>query len=113
MDFTVAERGVSLGGELWVQESGRQTPILATDYVTASGPIAATMSARWSQENFFGYMREHYNLDRLIDYATEEVSETIRVINPQYRELDGEMRKIVNRLNRQRKEFGALCYTTR
>lgn len=114
VEMMLAERGVSLGGELWVREirkqrkSGRQTSILATDYVTASGPVAAAMFARWSQENFFGYMREHYNLDRLIDYATEEVSETIRVINPQYRELDGEVRKIVNRLNRQRKEFGAL-----
>ncbi|MFA7166895.1 MAG: putative transposase [Desulfoplanes sp.] len=114
VEIMLAERGVSLGGELWVREirklreSGRQTSILVTDYVTASGPVAAAMFARWSQENFFGYMREHYNLDRLIDYATEEVSETIRVINPQYRELDGEVRKIVNRLNRQRKEFGAL-----
>jgi len=114
VEMMLAERGVSLGGELWVREirklreSGRQTSILATDYVTASGPVAAAMFARWSQENFFGYMREHYNLDRLIDYATEDVSETIRVINPQYRELDGAVRKIVNRLNRQRKEFGAL-----
>jgi hypothetical protein len=56
-------------------------------------------------------MREHYNLDRLIDYATEEVSETTRVINPQYRELDGEVRKIVNRLNRKRREFGTLTLT--
>jgi hypothetical protein len=117
VEMMLAERGVSLGGELWVREirklreSGRQTSILATDYITASGPVAAAMFARWSQENFFGYMREHYNLDRLIDYATEEVSETIRVINPQYRELDGEVRKIVNRLNRQRKEFGALILT--
>ena len=26
------------------------------------------MFARWSQENFFRYMREHYSLDRLIEY---------------------------------------------
>jgi len=114
VEMLLAERGVLLGEELWVREirkqrkSGRQTSILATDYSTASGAVAAAMFARWSQENFFGYMREHYNLDRLIDYATEEVSETTRVINPQYRELDGEVRKMVNKLNRQRREFGAL-----
>ncbi|OHB33774.1 MAG: hypothetical protein A2X79_01530 [Desulfuromonadaceae bacterium GWB2_53_15] len=114
VEMLLAERGVLLGEELWVREirkqrkSGHQTSILATDYSTASGPVAAAMFARWSQENFFGYMRAHYNLDRLIDYATDEVSETTRVINPQYRELDGEVRKMVNKLNRQRREFGAL-----
>jgi hypothetical protein len=114
VEMMLAERGVFLGGALWVREirklrkSGRQTSILATDYVNESGPVAAAMFARWSQENFFGYMREHYNLDRLIDYATVEVSETTRIVNPQYREIDGEVRKVVSQLNRKRKEFGAL-----
>jgi REP element-mobilizing transposase RayT len=27
--------------------------------------VAAAMFARWCQENFFRYMRQHYNLDRL------------------------------------------------
>jgi len=53
-------------------------------------------------------MRQHYNLDRLIDYATDEVSETTRVVNPQYRETDGEVRRTVNLLNWKRREFGAL-----
>jgi len=66
------------------------------------------MFARWSQENFFGYMRQHYNLDRLADYSTEEISATTMVVNPQYRELDGEVRKFVGKLNRKRKEFGAI-----
>jgi len=70
--------------------------------------LAAAMFARWSQENFFGYMRQHYGLDRLIDYSTDKVDETTRVVNPQYRELDGEVRKLLNHLHRKRNAFGAL-----
>ncbi len=53
-------------------------------------------------------MRQHYNLDRLVDYSTEEIFDTTKVVNPQYRELDGEIRKTVGRLNRKRNEFGAI-----
>jgi hypothetical protein len=40
----------------------KQTAILSTDYAR----LAASMFARWSQENFFRYMRQHYGLDRLV-----------------------------------------------
>lgn len=32
------------------------------------------MFARWSQENFIKYMRQHYNIDRLIDYSLAQHS---------------------------------------
>lgn len=114
IEMRLAERGVFLGKELWVREirklteSGHQTSVLSTDYTNDCGPVSAAMFARWSQENFFGYMREHYNLDRLADHSTEEISETTKVVNPQYRELDGEVRKTVSKLNRKRNEFGAI-----
>ena len=112
MEF--AERGVFLAGKLWVRElrklsaSGHQTSVLATDYVTESPVLAGAMFSRWSQENFFRYMREHYALDRLVDRDLENLDETTRVVNPAYRRLDGEVRKQVAVLNRQRAKFGAL-----
>jgi len=66
------------------------------------------MFARWSQENFFRYMREHYSLDRLTDYGTEEIPDTIRVVNPEYRELDGQVRRKAAILGRRLAEFGAM-----
>ncbi len=114
IEMCLAERGVFLGGELWVREirklteSGHQTSILSTDFINDCGPVSAAMFARWSQENFFRYMRQHFNLDRLIDYSTDDISATTKVVNPQYRELDGEVRKGVAKLNRKRKEFGAI-----
>jgi chromosome segregation ATPase len=49
--------------------------------------------ARWSQENYFKYMREHFGLDALVQYGTEEIPATVTVVNPAWRELNGEVRK--------------------
>ena len=110
----LAERGVFLAGKLWVRElrklstSGHQTSILATDYITESSVLAGAMFSRWSQENFFRYMREHYALDRLVDRGLEDLDETTRLVNPAYRRLDGAVRKQVAVLSRQQAKFGAL-----
>ena len=106
----LAERGTLLGGKIWVREirklteSGHQTPIISTDYIRDLTTSAAAMFARWSQENFFKYMREQYNLDRLVDYSTEEIPGTTKVVNPVYRKADGEIRKQAARLARKRCE---------
>jgi len=110
----LAERGVLLAKGPWLREirrltdSGHQTAILATDYGSDSGAIACAMFARWSQENFFKYMREHYGLDRLVDYHTEAIPETTKVVNPAHRKLDGQLRRQLAVLSRLRAKFGAL-----
>lgn len=113
VQIKLAERGVLLAGRLWAREirklteRGHQVSILATDYCSDLAPIAVAMFARWSQENFFKYMREHYSLDRLIDYHTEKIPETTKVVNPQYRCLDSLIRSKNSALNRKLAEFGA------
>jgi prepilin-type processing-associated H-X9-DG protein len=113
----LAERGTFLGGKVWVREirkrteSGHQTAVLSTDYRADPGPLAAAMFARWSQENFFKYMREHYGLDRLVDYATEEIPDTTQVVNPDYRRLDGQVRSKQGHLTRKRAAFSAMNLT--
>jgi hypothetical protein len=110
----LAEGGTFLGGEVWVREirkltdTGHQTAILSTDYRSETARLAGAMFSRWSQENFFRYMRQHYSLDSLVDYRTEVIPETIPVVNPAYRTLDGQVRKKLGILNRKRAEFGAL-----
>src|SRR5215469_11670088 len=89
----LAERGTQLSNGLWVREfrkrsqSGRQTAFLSTDYRSSGALLAPALFSRWSQENFFRYMRQHDNLDGLIDYGTEGVPETTMVVNPAYRAL--------------------------
>lgn len=110
----LAERGTQLPGKLWVREvrklteSGHQTAILSTDYHTELTSLAASMFARWCQENFFKYMREHFNLDRLVEYGTEAVPDTIRVVNPAWRKLDGQIRSKSGQVERQLVVFGEL-----
>ncbi len=76
----LAERDTLLGKKFTVREirklspSGHQTAILSTDFRKDITHCAAAMFARWCQENFFRYMREHYNLDRLVDYSTRKYS---------------------------------------
>ena len=114
VEMQLAERGVFLGKKLWVREirklteSGHQTAIVSTDYQNNCSRIAPTMFARWSQENFFRYMREHYNLDGLSDYSTEEIPETTKMVNPDYRTVDGKIRKHVGKLNRKKRKFGEI-----
>ena len=110
----LAERGTCLSNELWVREMrkrterGHQTAILCTDYRGEAAPLAAAMFARWSQENFFKYARQHYSLDRLVDYRTEVISEPLQVVNPDYRHLDGQVRSTTGKLTRRLANFAAM-----
>jgi hypothetical protein len=110
----LAERGTFLAGKLWVREirklneSGHQTAIISTDYVKDLKASATAMFARWSQENFFKYMREHYILDHLVDYSTENIPGTTKVVSPLYREIDGNVRRQVAQLAKKRCECNGI-----
>jgi prepilin-type processing-associated H-X9-DG protein len=113
-DMRLAERGTCLSNGLWVREfrklteRGHQTAILATEYRSDAAPLAGAMFARWSQENFFKYSRQHYNIDRLADYSTEDIPDTQKVVNPAHRRLDGQVKSATGKLNRLLAQFGAM-----
>ena len=110
----MAERGVQLSNNLWVREirhlsdKGHQSSILSTDYRSDLTRVAAAMFARWCQENFFKYMRQNYNLDRLVEYGTEVVPDTTRVINPAWRQLDSQIRRQNALLSRELVQFAQI-----
>ena len=64
----LAERGTQLSNKMWVREirklsdQGHQTAILTTNFQAGLMTVAASLFARWCQENFFRYRREHYGL---------------------------------------------------
>jgi hypothetical protein len=109
----LAERGTRLSNGLWVRQvrklsaGGKQTAILSTDYVADYTRLAASMFARWSQENFFKYMRQHYGLDRLVEYGTEAVPDSVRVVNPAWRQLDSQVRILTGKRQRLLVQFAA------
>jgi hypothetical protein len=108
----LAERGAYLSsGKVWVREirrldeRGHQTSILSTDYQRELWSIAAAMLARWHQENFFKYMRQHYGLDKLVEHGTEALPDTTKTVNPAWRSVEAQVRSQVGKLNRARAEF--------
>ena len=111
----LAERGTQLSNKLWVREirklteQGHQTSILSTNFQAPMTALGVSMFARWSQENFFRYMREHYDLDHLVEYGTEAVPDTILVVNPEWRKLDSQVRSRTSQRYRLTAQFGALA----
>jgi len=111
----LAERGTQLSNKLWVREirkltdSGHQTSLLTTNFQASIGGLAVSLFARWSQENFFRYMREHYGLDRLVEYGTELIPESLEIVNPQWRRLDSQIRSKTGQRYRLSAEFGAVA----
>jgi hypothetical protein len=111
----LAERGTRLSNGMWVREirklgdSGHQTAILTTNFQAPVSTVAAALFARWCQENFFRYMREHYDLDHLIEYGTEPIPDAILVVNPQWRKLDSQIRSKVGQRHRLASQFGSMA----
>ena len=54
-------------------------------------------------------MREHYSLDRLMEYGTEPIPEAISVVNPAWRKLDSQIRSKAGQRHRLAAQFGALA----
>lgn len=110
----LAERGTFIGKQLWMREirkltdNGHQTSIISTDYESKDVNLAANMFARWSQENFFKYMRENFGIDKLIEYGMEAIDDTQMVVNPQYSKLEKEIRSVSQKLFKKKAEFGAI-----
>src|SRR5438309_853463 len=112
--MNLAERGSRLSNNLWVRqirrltESGHQTAMLTSNFQSPMTTLAVSLFARWSQENFFRYMREHYGLDRLVEYGTETIPDAVSVVNPQWRTLDSQVRSKTGQRYRLWAQFGAL-----
>ncbi len=110
----LAERGTRLSNGLWVREvrkltpSGHQTSIISTNYRLEMTRLATNMFARWAQENYFKYAREHYSLDCLSDYQTQEMTDPILIVNPEHRKLNGQVRSANEKLARVTAQLGAL-----
>jgi len=86
VSLSPAERGSWIGDRksgLWVREirklttSGHQVSLISTAFGGSAPQNAVGLFSRWSQENFFAYMMEHFAIDLLNEYRTEEIPETI------------------------------------
>ncbi|MDO9614883.1 MAG: hypothetical protein Q7J86_10220 [Bacteroidota bacterium] len=82
-------------------ESGHQTSIVTTNKKLDMKDIALHMFARWSQENFFRYMRQDYAFDKMAQHAIEQIDGDFHVVNPEYNRLDYRLKKIREKISRR------------
>jgi hypothetical protein len=99
----ICEMGTALSG-CWFREvrklsdNGHQTAIITTHPSLVIEVIASRMFSRWAQENYFKYMGENFELDRMIEYGTQAVDPKRTIPNPEYKQLTYQLKK-----NREKK----------
>jgi transposase-like protein len=91
--YALAERDVEVLPGFRMREvrrlcdGGHQTAILTTRHDLPLAVVAYRMFERWTQENFFRYMRQHFALDALLTYAVEPADPDRTVPNPERKAL--------------------------
>jgi hypothetical protein len=88
-------------------KTGHQTAIITTARQLQSPVVAGRMFSRWCQENFLAYMMEHYDIDGLVQYGSEEIPGTTQVVNPAWRTLDQAVREKTRQLRKLHAAWGA------
>ena len=100
----LAEQPIVLRNGLTVRQirrrlaNGRQVPVITTHPQMPLIQVAGAMFSRWSQENFFKYMREQFNLDSLPTHDLEPLDPDAQVVNPVRRALEKTIRRVRSRL---------------
>jgi hypothetical protein len=113
----LAEMGTLLGAgkqAFWVREvrkltdSGHQTSLISTAYELPHTQLAARMFSRWCQENFFRYMKQHFEIDMLYEYGVVELPDTEKVVNPCFRELERSRNQLQTKIRYRRARFAEM-----
>jgi hypothetical protein len=82
--------------------NNHQTSVLTTNKKLSTIMVAIYMFSRWSQENFFRYMRLNYDFDRMIQYAIDQIDGTFKVANPAYNKVAYELKKLREKIARKK-----------
>jgi hypothetical protein len=114
--YRLADRCVLIGKNFWVREvrrlcdSGHQTSVVTTRQDLSAEQIAARMFSRWTQENFFRYMRHEYNLDHLFTYDVEKANAERMVSCPAYKQKAKAISDMKAELQKLEQEYGQRAF---
>jgi len=100
--------GVKMREVRRLTETGHQTSVITTNYKLSTILIALYMFSRWTQENFFRYMRQEYDIDRIIQYGVDEIDKTTMVVNQEYSNLTQRLKKLREKKTRHQAKLYAL-----
>jgi small-conductance mechanosensitive channel len=59
------------------------------------------MFSRWCQENFFKYLRQEYDIDKMMYYIVKQINEGIMVVNPIHSKLTQALKKTREKISRK------------
>jgi transposase len=110
--YTLAERDVAVLPGFRMREvrrlcdNGHQTAIVTTRRDLPIVVVAYRMFERWTQENFFRYMRQHFALDALVTYAVEPADPDRTVPNPARKALRKQLAEARVRLTALEQAYG-------
>lgn len=110
----ICERETTLSGVDFrevrrLSENGHQTAIITTNRIIDTAQVAAKMFSRWNQENYFRYMIQEFDLDRIIEYGSEPENPDKTVVNPPYRKISNQLKKVREKKARlQAKMYAAI-----
>lgn len=79
-----------------------QTSVITTNKKLSIIMVAIYMFSRWTQENFFKYLRQDYDFDRLLQYAVEQIDKDFIVNNPEYNNKTYKLGKLREKINRRK-----------
>jgi hypothetical protein len=85
----------------YLAEGEHQVSIVTKDFRSQIHHAITHMKARQSQENFFRYGRQEFNLDTLASYKKIDVDDTVEVINPKFRQLEKDINSTRGKLSRR------------
>jgi hypothetical protein len=94
----LCERQITLGGQPYrevrkLRDDKHQTSIITNNFMINARETALTMFDRWTQENYFKYLIENFDFDKMIQYGYENLDQDIRVANPRYNSLSHRLNK--------------------
>ena len=94
-----------------LNDGGHQTAILTTHPQLQLSQIAERMFSRWTQENYFKYMMENFDFDKMIEYGSVGIDQHRTLPNPKYKQLTEKLKRIrAKKLRLQAKVYSKTNY---
>jgi len=103
----LAEKKVFLNGCSFrevrkLSKRSHQTSIMTNNKKISTITVADKMFSRWCQENFFKYLRQEYDLDKIAYYIVNELDNDIKVVNPIHSKITYKIKRTREKISRRK-----------
>lgn len=107
VNMKLAEKNVVLNGCSFreirkLSKRSHQTSIMTNNKKISTITVAVKMFSRWYQENFFKYLRQEYDLDKIAYYIVNQLDGDIKVVNPIHSKLTNKIKRTRKKISRRK-----------